>query len=288
MPFPPELWYDWNPTNEDDAIEQFFQGNVAPEDRDLPSNMVLVDVSYKDNPWLPDDIKDEIAFDFRRDPEMAAHVWSGAYEQRSEARVFNNWHVDEFVTPSDAVFLYGADWGFSVDPTVLVRMFIKGRTLFIDRELYKVGLPIDHCPLFFGGMRNGKLNDKNKEAYKWLVEHNKHYEGVPGCEQWEITADSARPETIDYMRRHGFTRMVPSVKGPNSIQEGVEFMREFDIVIHPDCTRAVNEFTHYKYKIDKHTGIVLPVLEDKKNHYIDAIRYALEKRRKKRKRAGVM
>lgn len=286
MPDPPQLWFDWNPTNEDDAVEEFFDGNKHPDERNPPPSSIVVDVSWRDNPWFPQDLREEKDYDWRRDPEMAAHVWDGAYEQRSDARVFNNWRVEEFETPDDAEFMFGADWGYSVDPVVLVRCFASGRTLFIDQELYKVGLEIDHTPLFFGGMHNRELIKKNRQSFEALQARGIWFNGIPGCEQWEIVADSARPETISYMKRHGFPRMVPSIKGPNSIQEGVEFLREFDIVIHPRVKHAVREFTHYKYKTDKHTGVVLPLLQDKENHYIDSVRYAVEKRRRNRKRMG--
>jgi phage terminase large subunit len=88
-------------------------------------------------------------------------------------------------------------------------------------------------------------------------------------------ADSARPETVSYMQRRGF-RIQPAIKGPGSVEDGVEFLKSFDIVVHPRCTHTADELTLYSYKVDRLTGVVLPVLEDKKNHVIDALRYALE------------
>jgi phage terminase large subunit len=126
----------------------------------------------------------------------------------------------------------------------------------------------------------------NMEARRALDLAGTRYRGIPGSRKWLITADSARPETINYMQRHGYPRMAPAIKGPGSVQEGVEFLQGFDIVVHPRCRHTADELTHYKFKIDKHSGIVLPVLEDKKNHVIDALRYAIEPLRGKRKRAG--
>jgi phage terminase large subunit len=59
---------------------------------------------------------------------------------------------------------------------------------------------------------------------------------VPDSEKWPITADSARPETISYMQKHGFPKIMPAIKGAKSLEEGVEFLKSFDIV----CTRAAN------------------------------------------------
>jgi phage terminase large subunit len=186
----------------------------------------------------------------------------------SEARVFRNWRVMAFETPIGVRFYFGADWGFSVDPTVLVRCFIgrfdengevvpdymNGDTLFIDMERYQVGCEIDNTPALF--------------------------KQIPGSQDWPMTADSARPETISYMQRNGFPRIQPSVKGQGSVEDGIEFMKNFDIVVHPRCPHTIDELSQYAYKIDKKTNEVLPVLEDKKNHVIDAVRYALESTRR--------
>jgi phage terminase large subunit len=60
------------------------------------------------------------------------------------------------------------------------------------------------------------------------------------------------------------------------VEEGVEFLKSHDIVVHPRCQHVIDELTHYGYKTDPMTSAVLPILEDKHNHLIDALRYALE------------
>jgi phage terminase large subunit len=99
---------------------------------------------------------------------------------------------------------------------------------------------------------------------------------VPESEKWPIVADSARPETISHMKRNGFPKIMTAVKGPKSVEEGIEFLKNYDIIVHPRCTHTIDELTLYSYKTDTLTGKVLPVLEDKKNHVIDALRYACE------------
>jgi phage terminase large subunit len=78
------------------------------------------------------------------------------------------------------------------------------------------------------------------------------------------------------MRKHGFPRIFPAVKGPRSLEEGVEWLKSYDIVVHPRCVHTIDELTLYSYKRDPLTDRILPVLEDKKNHVIDALRYACE------------
>ena len=91
-----------------------------------------------------------------------------------------------------------------------------------------------------------------------------------------MVGDTSRPETISYLRRHGLPKIQAAVKGARSVEEGVAFLQSYDIVVHPRCTHMVDELTLYSYKTDPLTGAVLPILNDKDNHMIDALRYALE------------
>lgn len=240
-----ELWFSWNPRFPTDPVDKFLRA-------DPPPDSVVVKATYKDNPWLPPVLAAEMAWDRARDPEKYAHIWLGEYERHSEARVFKNWTVREFDTPERVTFYFGADWGFATDPTVLVRCFIAGRELFVDREVYKVGCEIVDTPALFDTLDGGMAR------------------------QWPIVADSARPETISHMQRHGYHRMVKAKKGPGSVEEGVKFLQNYNLVVHPRCQHTIDELTMYSYERDKLTGTVLPLLEDKKNHVIDALRYAVE------------
>jgi len=275
-----EMWFSWNGRDERDPVDAFFKGGERPPDS------VMVTANFRDNPWFPEVLEKERQWDQRRDPDKYNHIWEGGYLKRSKANVFSNWRTEEFETPSDAFFYGGADWGFSIDPSVLVRCFIQDRTLYVDHEAYAVGCDIDFTPFLFAGMEDREVNTLNAVALKKLVQSGKRYSGVPGCRNFEISADSARPETINYMKRHGFPKIVSSIKGAGSLEEGIEFLKGFDIVVHPRCRHVIDELTFYKWKIDKDTEEVTNELEDKKNHTIDALRYAIEKLRRKRKRSG--
>jgi phage terminase large subunit len=67
-----------------------------------------------------------------------------------------------------------------------------------------------------------------------------------------------------------------AVKGAKSVEVGIEFLKNYDIVVHPRCQHTIDELSLYSYKSDPLTGRILPLLEDKKNHVIDALRYACE------------
>ncbi len=239
-----ELWFSWNPNLETDPVDVLLRGENPPP------GAVVVKVNYRDNPWLPDVLQDELEYDQKRDPDKFAHIWLGEYQRNSESRVFRNWKIEEFDSPSGSHFRLGADWGFAVDPSVLVRCHIDGRKLYVDYEAYMVGCEIDQLPDLF--------------------------RRVPDAERWFITADSARPETISYMQKHGFPKISAAIKGPKSVEEGIEFLKTFDIVVHPRCTHLIDELTLYSYKTDPLTNEVMPILADKHNHVIDSLRYACE------------
>ncbi len=248
-----EIWFSWNPRNPTDPVDAFLRAEEP-----FPGSIV-VRANYTDNPWLPEVMRQEMEYDRARDPDKYAHVWLGEYVRNSEARVFRNWRIEEFDVHPEAVIRQGADWGFASDPSVLVQSYIIGRTMYVPYEAYMVGCEINNLPELF--MQ------------------------VPGAEKWFITADSARPETISYMKKHGFPRIGAAVKGAKSVEEGVEWLKSFDIVVHPRCQHTIDELTLYSYKTDPLTGKVLPVLEDKHNHVIDALRYANEGARRATKAA---
>jgi phage terminase large subunit len=82
------------------------------------------------------------------------------------------------------------------------------------------------------------------------------------------------------MQRHGFPKIMPAIKGPKSVEEGIEWLKSHDIVVHPRCKHTIDELSCYSYKTDPLTGAVLPVLADRDNHLIDALRYACEASRR--------
>ena len=239
-----ELWFSWNPNLHTDPVDQLLRGDVPPSDA------IVAKVNWSENPWFPAVLKDEMEYDKRRDPDKYLHIWQGEYQRNSESRVFRNWRIEEFDAKPDDTLRFGADWGFASDPTVLIRCFIRGRTLYVDYEAYMVGCEINNIPDLFMT--------------------------VPESERYPITADSARPETISYVKKHGFPRIMSAVKGPKSLEDGVEWLKSFDVIVHPRCKHTIDELSLYSYKVDKMTEQVLPVLQDKENHVIDALIYACE------------
>jgi phage terminase large subunit len=239
-----EIWCSWNPVSPDDPVDKFFH-----ENKDDP-NVICVKANYNDNPWLPEELRQDMERDKRRDHDKYAHVWMGEYRVMSEAQVFKNWKVQDFERPPGTVFRQGLDFGFAVDPTAFVRCSTEGNNLYVDYEAVMVGCEIVNTP------------DLLRQ--------------IPDSNHWFITADSARPETISHLKNNGYPKITYAKKGAGSLKEGVEFLKSFDMIIHPRCVNMIKELTMYSYKVDKLTSAVLPELDDKDNHLVDALRYALE------------
>lgn len=266
-----ELWFSWNPMEPTDPVDKLLRGDNPPP------NSVVIEVSWLDNPWLPDVLRAEMEYDLTYYPDKYAHVWCGEYRQLTEARIIKNWRISDFDPPTEEDRLwFGADWGFSVDPSVLVRLFVRGRQMFVDYEAYMVGCEVDHLPFLFGGTQDNDLIKMNAEAFLTLPASMQGLQGIPGARRWPIKADSARPETISYLKKHGFPNMRAARKGPGSVDEGIQRLQSYEIIVHPRCRRAAVELASYCFKTDRHTGDILPVPEDRNNHYIDSIRYGTE------------
>jgi len=238
-----EIWITFNPDRDEDATYQRFIKNSPPDS-------IIELVNYYDNPWFNEVLRREMEYDKEVDYGKYEHVWLGKTVIDTDAQIYHGkFELKEFETPEKAVFYYGCDWGFANDPTAILRCFIKDQCLYIDHESGGVGVEFEELPALF--------------------------EKIPEVHKWDIRCDNARPETISYMSRQGFrTQACPKWKG--SVEDGIEYIRSFrKIYVHTRCKHTYEEFKFYSYKQDKNTGDILPIVLDKDNHYMDALRYAL-------------
>ena len=252
-----EIWSTWNVNTEDDPTYKRLVENPPP-------TALVRKTSWRDNPWFPEVLRQEMEYDFQVDPDAAMHIWEGEPKTNSDAQVLNGkWIVDEFTPGADWDGpYYGADWGFATDPTVLIRLWIHDKVLYVEYEAYQVGCEIT---------KTGELFES----------------AVPEAKDHLIRADSARPETISHVKSEGF-RIEAAPKWSGSVEDGITFLRSFRrIVIHPRCKHAKQEAKLWSYKTDRLTGDVLPRLEDKHDHTWDAARYALAPLIKRKQKWGV-
>lgn len=241
-----EIWLTLNPGRKPDATSQRFIESP-------PGDAIKIKVNWCDNPFFPDTLDAERKRDQDLlDPSTYAHIWEGDYIENTAAQVFSDkYEIKEFEAGADWDGpYYGADWGFSQDPTTIVRCWVYNDRLWIDHEAYQVGLDIDCTAELF--------------------------DTVPDSRAHTIRADCARPETISYLQRHGYPRITGVQKWAGSVEDGIQHMRSYrTIVVHPRCTHTLDEMRLYSYKVDRLSGDILPQLVDAHNHCVDAIRYAL-------------
>jgi phage terminase large subunit len=251
-----EIWVIWNPKRKDSPCDAMFIQNQ-------PARSSIVKMNYSDNPWFPSVLEEERQNDIAiLDRATYSWIWEGAYLQHSAAQVFRDKYEVQAFTPKDGWqgAYFGLDFGFSQDPTAGVKCWIADNRLYIEHEAVKKGLELDDTAGF-------------------IIEH------LPDASKHIVRADSARPESISYLKRHGLPNITAVEKGKGSVEDGIEFIKSFErIIIHPRCTETLKEFDLYSYKTDRLSGDVMPVLEDRFNHCIDALRYALEPIMKARSR----
>ena len=242
-----EVWCVWNPRLDGSPVDQRFVKKPPP-------GAMVVDMNYGDNPWFPEVLDAQRKHDQSTlDPATYSHIWEGAYLQNSNAQVLaGKVTVQEFEPGAhwDGPY-HGADWGFAQDPTTAVKCWVHAGRLYVEHEACKVGLEIDQTADYL----------KSK---------------VPGIEAYTVRGDSARPETISYLKRHGLPKVEGVKKWPGSVEDVIAHLPSFDaIVVHPRCKETIQETRLYSYKVDRMSGDILPDIVDAHNHAIDAIRYAI-------------
>lgn len=241
-----ELWAIWNPRDEGSPVDARFRQHT-------PDGLLLAEVHWSDNPFLPPGLADLRLLDRERlDPGTYAHIWEGAYLVNSDRQVFaNKWRIAEFEPGEDWDGPYqGVDFGFHPDPLAAVRTWVHNDRLWIEYEACGQRVEIDAMAAFI-------------------------CERIPGFADYVSRADSAEPKTISYAKRHGLPRMEPVKKWPNSVIEGIRHMRAYsEIIVHPRCKETARELRLYSHKVNA-AGDILPDVEDANNHIADSIRYSL-------------
>jgi len=261
-----EIWVSFNPHEATDPTYKRFVLHPPPDAK-------VVEIGWQDNPWFPEELEKERQYSLslieeakdeheRQQAQMDYdHIWEGKVRTNTKAGVIKRWRIEAFETPAKARFYHGADWGFANDPTVLIRCFVEDDILYIDQEAFGYGVEIDEIPQLFDTIETAR--------------------------KWPIKADNARPETISYLKRQGFS-ISPADKWKGNVEDGVAHINGFKrIVIHPRCRHIAEEARLYSYKIDKVTEEILPIIVDAYNHGWDSVRYALDKYIKRRGGTGV-
>lgn len=250
-----EIWVTWNPEKKGSPCDKKFRHERIYD----PDNGELIgigtEINWRDNPRFPKILDRQRRIALRNlPPEKYNWIWEGGYNENSEAQIFANKYVVQEFTPDPYYWdgpYQGLDFGFANDPSAFVRAWIYNHCLYIDVDCGALGIETDQLY----GFVKSYCADVDKVTTR---------------------ADNARPESISALRRQNM-KVVACEKGKGSVEDGIAFIRSFEkIYIHPRAKHTKAEFDNYSYKVDRLTGEVLPIIIDKHNHWVDALRYALE------------
>jgi phage terminase large subunit len=199
--------------------------------------------TYKDNPFLPEEIKKEIER-LRDTDENYWQVYGLGQTGQSKALIFRIYEIKEI--PKEAKFLgYGMDFGFTNDPTTLSAVYMSGDNLYFDELIYKTGLT-------------------NPDIVK-------QFESLGIDRRAEIFADDAEPKSIEEIYRLGWNIKEAKKK---EINLGIDIMKRYKLHCTSSSVNMIKEFKNYKWIEDKN-GNILNKPQDMFNHSIDGIRYLL-------------
>tara|TARA_R100001463_G_scaffold22722_5_gene54542 strand:- start:2177 stop:3340 length:1164 start_codon:yes stop_codon:yes gene_type:complete len=225
---------DYNPSDE----YHWIYDKVIPRD-----DCDFYRTTYQDNPFLEDSIKQEIER-LKETDEQYWQIYGLGLKGISKATIFKYFECNKI--PENAQFIaYGADAGYSNDPSTLVSVYILHHNLYIREHLYRTQMT-------------------TKDLHNTFKETN--------IARKQIYMDSSEPRLIEELRRMGWN-IRPSVKGRDSINAGIDLLKRYKIYITNKSNNAIQEFRNYKWKEDR-TGKLTNNPEDKNNHIIDAVRYA--------------
>lgn len=233
-----------NPTTKEHFIyRRFFEDRGVQEGSNTTKeNTTYIHTTYQDNiDNLSKSYIDQIEQMKIRRPEKYKQQMLGAWLNKAEGVIFNNWSVGEFKKTS--VSVWGQDYGFAADPSTLVEVNIdsSNKRIYLKECFYLQRLTTSQI---------AQLNLKHAR------------EGL-------IVGDSAEPRLLSEIKAKG-CNVRPSIKGQGSVTYGISLLQDYDIIVSPDSTNLIKELNNYRWLERKSNTPI-----DKYNHLIDAVRYAV-------------
>lgn len=244
-----QITLTFNPWNEHHWIKhRFFDAAPDPD-------ILAMTTNYTCNEWL--DAADKKVFETMKRNNPRRYRVAGLGDWGIvEGLVYENWEerlfsIDEVRKTPGIKSAFGLDFGYTNDPTALFCGLIdtSSKTLWVFDEIYKPGM-------------------SNEDIAAAVIE--------AGYAKERIRADSAEPKSIDRLYALGLAHIRRARKGKDSINNGIDFIQDYKIFIHPRCTNFLTEIGNYTWDTDTKTGKKLNRPIDDFNHLMDAMRYALE------------
>lgn len=243
-----QITLTFNPWNEHHWIKKRFF-DAAPD-----PDILALTTNYMCNEFL--DAADKKVFETMKENNPRRYAVAGLGNWGIvDGLVYENWEEKEFNLEDIKKIkgirsAFGLDFGYTNDPSALFcgMVDLDAKTIYVFDEMYKEGM-------------------SNEAIYDNLVKM--------GYRKEKITADSAEPKSIDRLRELGLSNMKGARKGKDSVNNGIDFIQDFKIIIHPSCVNFLTEISNYTWDKDKFGKKINKPIDDF-NHLLDAMRYALE------------
>lgn len=256
-----------NPATKENWIyKELYEGIGVQEGfNGIVGNVLYIHAEYRDmdREFIPDNIwndfedkrkayeiyeathpyeRERLDFKIRKKATYYKHIVKGGWLDKAEGVIYTNWQIGEFKEITVPVF--GQDFGFSVDPTTLIKTSIDlpNRKIYLKECFYQPKLTTSDI------------------AERDVFYASKHL----------IVADSAEPRLITEILAKG-VNIIEAVKGPGSISAGIAILQDFQLIIDPESINLIKELNNYAWN-DKKSGTPMDMF----NHLLDAARYAIQ------------
>lgn len=233
----------FNPISEQHWIKRVFFDDPI-------DGVFTLHTTYLDNAFIDDEYKMVMENKKKTNPRYY-NIYALGNWGTAEGLVFNN-ATARLIKESEVKWLdcvQGLDFGYTNDPSAFNQTYIdiKNKKIYVYDGFYEKG------------MQNSAIASKMKEM---------------NCHRHMTTADSSEPKSIDYLEAKGI-RIRGAMKGKDSINAGIDFLSEFEIIVNAHLVEFMVEFNNYCWQVDK-DGKVINKPVDEFNHFIDSLRYACE------------
>lgn len=232
-----DIWLDYNPSDE---YHWIYEEILSEGD-----NCHFIRSTYRDNPWLEEDVKRRIE-KLKETDETYWKIYGLGERATNLAKIYNNWEIIDHFPTHITNWKIGIDFGMN-NPTAVILVGVGEDEIYVDELLY----------------RSHVLNSELISELKGLIP-SKHI---------DLICDSAEPMRISEIHSAGLNAK-PAFKGPNSVNDGIDFLKRKKIYITRRSTNVIKEIKSYKWREDKN-GRVLDEPVKFNDHAMDAIRYAM-------------
>ena len=243
-----QITLTFNPWNQKHWIKRRFFDIADPDVMALTTN-------YTCNEWL-DDADRKLFEQMKKNNPRRYQVAGLGNWGIAEGLIYENWKEEAFdidaIRRLDSVkAIFGLDFGYTNDPSALFcgLIDVKAKTIWVFDEMYEKGM-------------------SNERIYQRITSM--------GYGKEKIRADSAEPKSIDRLRELGLVNIKAARKGKDSVNNGIDYLQDFHLIIHPRCVNFLTEIGNYSWDKDNKTGKVLNKPIDDFNHLMDAMRYGAE------------